>query len=550
MKRLVELLTRKQQSIGSAAVVLISMVLVSRILGLVRDRMLSGRFAPDELGVYFAAFRLPNLVFELLVTGALTSAFIPVFTKYLTQKQEKEGFGMASTLINVSLVVLLFVSLPILVWAVPISRLFAPGFSPVQIDQMAQFTRLMVVFQVLPLLVGNFFTGILQSYNLFLIPAAAPVLYNVGIILGIIVLTPFFGLMGPVYGVGVGAVFFMCVQLPLIVRVGYRHQLTLSLRHKGVREVLRLIGPRTFGLAVSQIDTTVDLVLASLLGARMVTIFNFAQHLQQFPVGLFGATVAQAALPTLSVASVTEDMESFKTSISRAIHQILFFVLPVSVLFIVLRIPIVRLVFGASRFDWEATVLTGVTLSMFSISLFAQAIVHVLARGFYALYDTKTPVAISVVSILVNTVASVYFIRTLGLPVWSLGLSTSIASMLNAFVLFFFLNRRVNGFAKRTLVVPIIKMLIAAAVAGFAVYVPLKIFDQLVFDTTRTFGLLLLTGLTGGIGVITYLLLAWVFDVNEMKAFIALIKRVRRPKAVLLTPVNEVVNGGIQDKIS
>lgn len=526
------------------------MVFTSRVLGLIRDRMLNARFAPDELGVYFAAFRLPNLIFELLVMGALTSAFIPVFTKYLTQKNEKEGFGVASALINLSIMVLAIVSVPILIWAEPISRFFAPGFNASQITQMASFTRIMVLSQVLPLLIGNFFTGILQSYNLFLVPAIAPVVYNVGIIIGIIFLSSSFGLYGPVIGVGIGALLFLCIQLPLIIGVGYRHRLDFSLRHAGVRDVLRLIAPRTLGLAVSQIDSTVDLMLSSLLGATMVTVFNFAQQLQQLPVGLFGVTVAQAALPTLSAASAKDDMAGFKKSITSSIHQILFFVLPVSAMFIVLRIPVVRLVFGASRFTWEATVLTGMTLSMFAISTFAQAIVNVLARGFYALYDTKTPVAVGIGSIVINTTASIYFIKVLGLPVWSLGLSTSIASIINASILFFLLNKRVDGFIKGELFSPAIKMFIAALIAGVAVFFPLKVFDQLVFDTTRTFGLLMLTGIAGGAGLITYTFLAWVFDISEVKSFVALISRVRKPKAVILEPVNEVINGGIQDKIS
>lgn len=550
MKRFWGIFSKKQQSIGSAAFVLVSMVFTSRVLGLARDRLLNARFAPDELGVYFAAFRLPNLIFELLVMGALTSAFIPVFTKYVTERNEKEGFGVASTLINLSVVALFIVSIPLLLFTPQLSRFLAPGFSPEQIERMASFTRITICFQVLPLLVGNFLTGILQSYNLFLVPALAPVIYNLGIIIGIIFLTPVFGLYAPIYGVGIGAALFMSIQLPLIVLVGYRHRMTFNWRHKGVREVLRLIGPRTFGLAVSQIDSTVDLMLASLLGARMVTVFTFAQQLQQLPVGLFGVSIAQAALPTLSVASAKEDQGEFKKSVVSAIHQILFFVLPASALFIVLRIPVVRLVFGASRFDWEATVLTGMTLSMFSISIFAQSIVTVLARGFYALYDTKTPVAVGVVSITTNIIASLLFIKVLGLPVWSLGLSTSIASILNAAVMFVLLNKKIGGFAKQELFMPAIKMFVAAAVAGVAIFLPLKLFDQLVFDTTRTFGLLLLTGVTGGAGLITYLLLAWVFDVNEVKSFIELIRRVRRPKAVLLTPVNEVINGGIQDKIS
>ncbi len=550
MNRIWSVLTTRQQSVRSAAVVLVSMVFTSRVLGLFRDRLLNARFAPDELGVYIAAFRLPNLIFELLVMGALTSAFIPVFTKYVTQKNEREGFGMAAALMNLSLVVLGVAAIPILIWTEAFSRFLAPGFTPAQITQMASFTRVMILAQVVPLLIGNFFTGILQSYNLFLVPAIAPVVYNLGIILGIITLTPQLGLYAPVVGVGVGAVLFMSIQLPLVFRVGYRHRLDFNYKHKGVMEVFRLIGPRTLGLAVSQIDSSVDLILASLLGARMVTVFNFAQQLQQLPVGLFGVSVAQAALPTLSAASITDDTSSFKKSITSAIHQILFFVLPASSLFIVLRIPVVRLVFGASRFDWEATVLTGMTLSMFAISIFAQSLVNVLARGFYALYDSKTPVIVSIVSISINTVASIIFVRVLGWPVWSLGLSTSIASIVNVSVLFFLLNKRVGGFAKGELFGPAIKMLAAASISGIAVFLPLKVFDQLVFDTTRTFGLFLLTGIVGGIGLLVYLLLVWVMDVNEIKTFITLISRVRKPKAVLLQPVNEVINGGIQDKIS
>jgi putative peptidoglycan lipid II flippase len=550
MKRVWDFFSKKQTSIGSAAMILITMVFTSRVLGLVRDRLLAARFAPDELGVYFAAFRLPNLIFELLVTGALTSAFIPVFTKYITEGREKEGWRMASILINVSIFVLLIVSIPILVWTPQLSRFLAPGFNTAQIDQMTVFTRIMIVSQVLPLLVGNFFTGILQSYNLFFIPAIAPVAYNVGIIVGILLFSSIYGLYAPVIGVGIGAALFMLIQIPLLIRVGYRHEVSVDVKNKGVREVGRLIGPRTFGLAVSQIDSTVDLMLSSLLGARMVTVFSFAQQLQQFPVGLFGASIAQAALPTLSTASAKEDKEQFIKSVISATHQILFFVLPSSVFFIVLRIPIVRLVFGASRFDWQATVLTGMTLSMFSISLFAQSLVHVFARGFYALYDTKTPVLVSVVSIATNTVASVVFIRVYHLPVWSLGLSTSIASILNAVILFVLLDRRIGTFPKVRLLVPPLKMLIASVVAGIAIFIPLKLFDQLIFDTTRTFGLILLTGFAGGAGLLMYFAVSWVFNIGEVHAFIALMKRVRRTAPVLLEPANEVVNGGIQDKIS
>lgn len=550
MKGLWAVFQKKQHSIGSAAFVLMVMVLASRVLGLVRDRMLSARFSPDDLGVYFAAFRLPNLLFELLVMGAFTSAFIPIFTKYIAKNREDDAYRMAATLINVCLVILLVLMVPLLVWTREISRFLAPGFSAQQIDQMIMFTRIMMIFQVVPLLIGNFFTGILQSYNLFLVPALAPVVYNVGIIAGILLLTHAMGLYAPVVGVGIGAILFLAIQIPLIVAAGYRHRLIADIHQKGVQEVAALIGPRALGLAVSQIDTTVDLILATLLGARMVTIFNFAQHLQQLPVGLFGTTIAQAALPMLSLASVKEDAESFKKSLLSAMHQILFFVLPVSVLFIVLRTPIVRLVFGASRFDWPATVATGMTLSAFSISLFAQSLIHVLARGFYALYDTKTPVVIGVIAITVNTVLSIIFVQVYKLPVWSLGLSTSIASFVNAGLLLVLLDKRLHAFSRKELLLPPVQMLVAALVAGVIIYIPLKLLDQLVFDTTRTFGLLLLTGSSGLLGLSTYFFIAWVLGVGEVHSFIRLLKKVRRSGTVLLTPASEVVNGGVQDKLS
>ncbi len=543
-------MTRKQTSVGSAAVVLTLMVLASRVLGLVRDRLLSARFAPDELGVYFAAFRLPNLLFELLVMGALTSAFIPVFMKYLSHGKEDEAKRMASVVINIGILFFAILALPLFLWAEAISRFFAPGFSDSQITQMAIFTRYIVAFQVAPLLVGNFFTGILQSYNLFLVPALAPVVYNIGIILGIMILSVPFGLYGPVIGVGIGAFLFVLIQLPPLIKVGYRHKLAYSIDAPGVKEVGKLMAPRTLGLAASQIDTTVDLMLASLLGSRMVTIFSFAQHLQQLPVGLFGATVAQAALPALSFSSAREDKEQFKKTIVTALHQILFFVLPVSVLFMVLRIPVVRLVFGASRFDWQATVLTGMTLSAFSISIFAQAITHVLARGFYALYDTKTPVIVGIITILMNTVLSVVLIRVYHLPIWSLGISTSCASIVNTLLLLILLDRRVQHFSRFELLVPPLKMAIATLATGITLYVPLKLLDQLVFDTTRTFGLMLLTGTTAAIGLSTYFFLSWVLGVGEVASFLRLIGKVRRTRAILLEPASEVINGGVQDKIS
>jgi len=547
MKSFWELLTKKQSSVRSAATVLMAMVFFSRVLGLVRDRLLAARFSPDELGVYLAAFRMPNLLFELLVMGALTSAFIPVYTKYIAKGKQQEAWHVSTTLINISIIVLCIITIPILIWTKQISQLIAPGFSEREIAIMVEYTRFMVVFQVFPLLIGNFFTGILQSHHMFFVPALAPVVYNIGIIIGIIVCSTSVGLWAPVVGVGIGAFLFMAIQIPLLIKLGYRHHFSIDAKNEGVREVGKLMLPRTAGLAISQIDTTVDLILSTLLGARMVTVFHFAQHLQQLPIGLFGATVAQAAFPLLSQASASEDKEQYRKTIQSALNQIMFFIMPVSVLFIVLRIPIVRLVFGASRFDWQATVLTGMTVSTFSLSLSAQAISQLLTRGFYALYDTMTPVLIGVVTIVLNTILSVVFVQVLHLPVWSLGLSTSIASFINVGLLLLFLHKRIGNHILLEFLTTPAKIVIASLITGIALYVPLKLFDQLIFDTTRTFGLLLLTGVSSLSGAIVYVFIVWTLGVTEAKSFLRLLTKFRQPKQLMIEPANEVVGNGSQN---
>lgn len=536
----------KQASLRSAATILTIMVAASRILGLVRDRLLAARFAPDELGVYFAAFRLPNLLFELLVMGALTSAFIPVFTRYINSNKHDDACEISSTLINGCIIFFVVFAIPLFLFSEQISRLIAPGFTPAQIHDMALFTRAMVLFQVLPLLLGNFFTGILQSYNIFFIPALAPVVYNIGIIIGILVLTPFAGLWAPVYGIAIGAGLFTVIQLPSLIFVGFKYRLKFSKNHPGVREVMHLMIPRTIGLAISQVDTTVDLILASLLGARMVTIFSFAQHLQQLPIGLFGATVAQAAFPLMAQSVAKRDPVQFQRIIVSGMNSIAFFCLPMSVLFIVLRVPIVRLVFGAARFDWQATVLTGMTLSAFSLSLWAQSFSQLITRGFYAHYDTKTPVIIGIVTIFLNTFLSILFVKVYHLPVWSLGLSTSLASIINAGVLIFLLRNKIREISFKDILIGPGKMIIAALAMGVALYVPLKLFDQLIFDTTRTFGLIFLTGVVSGIGLIWYLFLVWVLGVPEVHSFIGLLDKVRRQK-LILEPASEVVANGVAE---
>lgn len=527
------ILLLRQTNILSAAFVIMVTVAVSALLGLVRDRLLAGSFgATRTLDIYLAAFRLPDIIFQLLVMGVLSAAFIPVFSEYINRNDEKTAWHVASSIINIGLTIFILLSVFVIIFAENLSGIFAPGFSGTEIKLMADLTRIMMIAQAF-FIIGNFFTGILQSYQRFLIPAVAPIFYNLGIITGIVFLTPKMGIYGPTWGVFLGTLLFFLVQLPFVKKIGARHSFVFDKDHKGVREIGRLMVPRVMNHAVSQIDLSIDLILSSLMVGGQYTIFNFARHLMQFPVNLFGSSIGQASLPTLSAEKAKQNMEEFKETFLTSLHQILYLTVPASVLLLILRIPAVRLVFGAARYDWPATVETGRTLGMFCFSIFAQSTTQLLIRGFYALHNTKTPLVIGAISVTVNSLLSIIFTLLFHLGVKGLALSASIASIINALFLLIFLDRLVGGFSRGKLIFPAIKIFIASLITGVSLYVPMKLLDQLVFDTTRTINLIFLTAIVSFCGLIVYLFFTWLFRVEEVKTFINLGKRVGKWKEIL-----------------
>lgn len=525
VKNLLSLLSARQTTILSGATILMFTVLASKLLGLVRDRLLAYSFNPETTAIFLASFRLPDLIFQMLIFGALSVAFIPVFTDHVHRKGEKEAFEFASETFNVFFGAFAFICVVVAIFAVPLMSVVVPGFTDSQKEMTAQLTQIILLGQML-LCIGAFFAGVAQSYQRFIIPSLAGVLYNVGVILGIIFFTPFFGIYGPAFGVVIGAMLHVLIQMPLVGSLGFRHRWSLRVKNQGVWEVTRLMSTRSIGLAVEQINETVRLSLATLVSTASVTYLTFAEHLQTVPIGLFGATMAQAALPILSREQAMGEKESFKLTLLTTFHQILFLTLPVAAVLIVLRIPVVRLVFGASQFDWEATVLTGRTLAFLAVGLVGQSVSLLLVRAFYALKDTRTPVIASVVTVLMNITLSTFFITSMHLEVWSLGVASAVSANLSVIVLLYYLNKRLGGFGKGALITPALKMLLAAFIAAMALYIPVKAFDQLVFDTTKTINLLALTSLAGIFGIGVYLLLVWLLQVKELYTFSNLLRKV------------------------
>lgn len=527
VKSLLKLLSVRQTSILSGATVLMVMVFASRFLGLIRDRMLVHQYDSAQAAMFFAAFRLPDLMFQLLIFGALSVAFIPVFTEVLHKEGEKAAFEFANNILNIAL--LLFGGMAVLayVFVSPLNSLLVPGFSGEQKAMTDSLTQIMLLGQIL-LVIGSFFVGISQSFQRFIIPALAPLAYNLGVVLGIWFLAPWFGIMGIAYGVVVGAALHVLVQLPLVNGLGFQYQFSFNFLNRGVKDVVKMMSIRNIGLAVEQINDSVSLALASLISYSSVTLITFAQHLQFVPIGLFGATIAQAALPVLSATKSRGEMENFKSTLLMTIHQILFLTLPATAILVVLRIPVVRLTFGAAQFSWADTVLTGRTLAYLALSIAAQSLIYLLVRAFFALKDTRTPVIVSFMNVIINISLCWIFVRVMHLEVWSLGLAFSVSATASLVGLMWLLDRKLGGLDRRELLEPAGKMLVAAIVAAVALYIPIKALDQLVFDTTRTVNLIILTGIASVFGLAIYLGLVWLFQIKELEAFMMLVKKLRR----------------------
>jgi len=520
---------KQNNSILSAAVIIAASYAASAILGIVRNRLLASYFfggLEADLDVYFAAFVIPDTIFQLLVVGALSAAFIPVYSRYL-DKGTKKANELANATLNTILVTLTLVTIFIAIFADPISNLIA-HFPPEQSRLMASLMRLMLVSQIF-FTISTFLTGIIQSHRRFLIPAFAPLLYNFGIILGIIFLSPSFGIYGAAWGVVIGAILHMLVQFPLSHHLGYRYQAIISLKHPGVRTITRLMIPRTLALAISQAERWIAVIITSLLAAGSLSIFNFARQLYTMPIILFGVSLGQASFPNLSL-EASGKLDKFNRTLSQTLLQIFFLSLPASALLLILRIPIVRLAFGADNFPWSATLLTGKTLAIFAISIAPQAASHVLVRAYYALEDTKTPLVISLITVTLSLALSYFLALHFGLGILGIAIAVSISDVLGFFLLTSFLQRRTGLFY---IYGPASKMLIATIFTTASLWLPFRVLDQFVFDTTRTLPLIALTTVTTSIGMMVYFGFSYLLNVEELNAVVKIVHRLGNWRKVL-----------------
>lgn len=546
-----KLLNRETTNITGAALLLGVASLVSRILGVLRERLLVGRFGVGpELDAYYAAFQVPNMVYNLLVLGTLSVAFIPVFTA-LWQKRDQDAWRFADSVLTATALAMGALAACVVFFAQPLTDVFLPGFAPATRVLTADLTRILAL-SVFLFSLSNVFGSVLNARKRFLAVAAAPVVYNAAIIAGILTGQ---GVRGVAWFVVVGAALHLCVQVAAALKVGWRVRLSFAFSGAAFRDFLKLFVPRIWGVDISQVSVFVGTAIGSTLASGSVALFNLATNIAMVPVAVFGYPFAIAAFPTLTESLARNDRDGFVRAFGAASRQIVFFLLPVGFLTIVLRAQIVRLIIGTRQLSWDNTRLAAAALALFALTLFLQGLAPLFSRAFYAMKNTWIPVLVSGAAVAVNVSlawafpaflaadgpivdALIRFLRLEGivdLRMLALPLAFSAAASVQVVVLAVVFRFRFGSFGGRRLALSAVKVLVASSLAAVAAYGGLQAAET--FAQTRTYlGLFAQFLIAAGLGGAVYMLAALAFKTEEAELFLSAahkrVMRITRPLGV------------------
>lgn len=459
--------SRSTRQIARAAVLVIGLFFISRVLGLAREMIIGARFGTSaELDAYQAAFRVPDLLFQLVAGGALGSAFIPVFTGCLTRRDLTGAWRLFSGITNLMLITLTtLAALMALIAPWLVANALAPGFSAAQQALTVELVRWMLISTVI-FGVSGIVMGVLNSFQHFLLPALAPVLYNLSIIAGAWLLAPKMGVFGLVLGVVVGAALHLDVQLFGLWWYGARYTPTLGLGDAAVREVGRLMGPRVVGLAAVQVNFWVNTLLASHLVTGSLAALNYAWLLMLLPQGIVAQGVATAAFPTFASLQSQGRLIELRQTVTATLRGVLFLAIPAAVGLFVWRTPLVRMLLERGEFTAESTTLTTAALAFYSFGLIGHSAVEILARAFYALHDTRTPVAIGIGTMALNVLLSLLLRGPLAHA--GLALANTIATLIEMGLMFALLSVRIGGLDWPGLTATVLKTSAASLAMGIA----------------------------------------------------------------------------------
>ncbi|MBI5045756.1 MAG: hypothetical protein HZC14_02000 [Candidatus Niyogibacteria bacterium] len=429
VSRFFNLFHKEFSGVHQAAFLLATAGILADVLALARDRLLASTFgAGRTLDIYFAAFRVPDFLYTMSLLIAANTALIPILLKKFSDNEEEarnfmRGIFTIFFIATALMVVVAFIVMPAL------AGMVAPGFTDADAKEVTLLSRILLLS---PLLLGlsNLVSSVIQSFRRFFVYALSPIFYNVGIILGVAVFYPTWGIAGLGWGVALGSLFHFLIQIPSLVRLGFwvypiksaeggaKQFNGVNLKFYGFKQdlwsVVKLSFPRTLGLSLNQLALTAITALASTLAVGSIAVFNLAQNLQSVPLSLIGVSYSVAAFPTLARLFVRNEHDAFLSSFWAALRHIIFWSVPATVLFIVLRAHIVRVILGAGAFGWVDTRMTAAALLLFSLSILAQGLVMLLVRAFYAAGRTVFPV-------LINFISSVFIVAGSFVAVWFFG---------------------------------------------------------------------------------------------------------------------------------
>ena len=514
-----------KQQVARAAGTIGLATLLSRVFGFVRDMVIAGFFGAGlATDAFFVAFRIPNLLRRLFAEGSLTIAFVPIFTEYLEKRTRRDALDLANVAVTLLSIILVAVSLLGVLCSPIIVTIIAPGFSkiPDQYHLTVFLTRLMFPYIFFISLVA-LCMGILNSLRHFAAPALAPVALNISMILAALGLRTCFDepIIALAVGVMVGGVIQLAMQFPFLVRVGVRLRPDFRFSNAGVRRIGLLMLPAVFGAAVYQINIFVSTLLASLLPGGSVSYLYYADRIVQLPLGIFAIAVGTASLPSLSRHATAGDIDEMKKTISFSLSLILFVTIPAMVALIVLRVPIISVLFQRGAFDASATMLTAQALLFYALGLWAFSVIRVIVSAFYALQDTRTPVKVAVVALVVNIILGIMLM--VPLRHGGLALATSIASAVNAIMLGVFLRRRIGTLLDRDFYASLVKATLSACVMGIVIFMMHQLTG---FSTEQPFmDRVLLLGIEIVTGLVVFAVISFILKSREMVEMAGILKR-------------------------
>lgn len=531
------LLHSQAKSISSASLILAVSYFLSALLGLLRDRLLAGTFgAGSELDVYYTAFTVPDFVALILIFGAISAAVIPIFSSYLIKSKEG-AWEYASIFLNVFLGFLIAVCLIFMFFTPYFISIVAPGFSGEKRELAIALMRIMFLSPII-LGVSNVISGILQVFHRFLVTALSPLMYNLGIIMGILFFYPAMGLQGLAWGVVLGGVLHLLIQIPAFFFSGFRYKPNFNYKHPGVVKTLKLMVPRSLGLGAGQLNTIAITAIASTLMSGSIAVFNLANNLSSIFVNAVAVSVATAAFPSMSMAFLREDHEEFLRKFSSILRQIIFLTVPASLLILILRAQIVRVVLGAGRFDWADTKLTTACLGILALNLIAQAFILFLSKTFYAAHNTKIPAIVSGLTVAFNIVLSLFLVwlsksspgfylflqsflklgGTANVGVIALAIAFTVTAILEAGLLLYMFYKRFPALKTKEISDSLYKILISSGVMVFSTFLARQLLVSwgiIELDTFWTVFLQLV--FAGSAGAASYVVSAYLLKSPELE---------------------------------